>query len=288
MAFVAERHSIYRRRQAGKPKPWTADKTLQRYFFCNMYRELDRVTVWIRDYWREPYSADPDVWFAMTVARLVNWPDTLAALGYPVPWDAGHFVRVLEDREKRGEKVFHQAYKPPTPRCKGERRIPFVADMLSDIWAQRDRLRRIMAPGTPLWRAHAELMTCEGLGSFLAAQVVADLKYVPPLTEAPDWWTFAASGPGSKRGLNRVLGRRPDSSWTEGAWYRELIRLAERVRPVFEATNGSLPIPHNQDLQNMLCEWDKIERIRTEPERASLRRYPGKADEPELIPEAVE
>jgi hypothetical protein len=43
------------------------------------------------------------------------------------------------------------------------------------------------------------------MGSFQSGQVLANLKY-GQLKSAADWWTFAASGPGSRRGLNRVLG----------------------------------------------------------------------------------
>ena len=77
-AFVRERHQIYLRRKAGQTKPWTTDPILQQYRFCNVYRELDTVTKWIRDNWRRPHCDDPDLWFAMVVARLVNWPDTMA------------------------------------------------------------------------------------------------------------------------------------------------------------------------------------------------------------------
>ena len=42
-------------------------------------------------------------------------------------------------------------------------------------------------------------------GGFISGQIVADMKYVAPLRDAPDWWNFAVSGPGSRRGLNRVL-----------------------------------------------------------------------------------
>ncbi len=55
-AFVHERHQIYLRRQAGQPKPWTANPILQQYRFTNVYRELDRVTIWIRENWREPHN----------------------------------------------------------------------------------------------------------------------------------------------------------------------------------------------------------------------------------------
>src|SRR5215813_2551463 len=86
-AFAQERYNIFLRRNAGEKPPWTKDPVLRDYRFCNVYREDDRVTIWIRENWREPHADDPDLWFAMAVARLVNWPDSLAALGYPVPWD---------------------------------------------------------------------------------------------------------------------------------------------------------------------------------------------------------
>ena len=46
--YIDERHFIYLKRQDGKTFPWTQDKILQTYSFCNVYRELDKVTIWIR------------------------------------------------------------------------------------------------------------------------------------------------------------------------------------------------------------------------------------------------
>ena len=86
--FIVARHSIYDRRAKGDHKPWTDDEILQRYRFCNVYRELDTVTQWIADNWRRPHAGDQDLWFAMAVARWVNWPETLEDIGYPVPWKA--------------------------------------------------------------------------------------------------------------------------------------------------------------------------------------------------------
>ena len=46
----------------------------------------------------ELFAADDrDLWFAMVIARFVNLPDTLAALGYPVPWDPEHVFYVWFD-----------------------------------------------------------------------------------------------------------------------------------------------------------------------------------------------
>jgi hypothetical protein len=274
MAFVHKRHRNQEDREAGLPWPWGTDRILQKKFFCNMYRELDKTTIWIREHWRERHHADPDLWFSVAVARMVNYPDSLAEIGYPVPWDAGHFVEVLRARKARGEKSFHQAYKPPTPSAGGNR-IDFVAhQVLTPMWEARERLRKIVR--MTLDNAHKELMTCYHLGSFPAAQIIADLKYVEPMKSAPDWHTFAASGDGSRRGLNRILGQSVDAYRTEECWRIELRKLHERLTPHYVARG--LPVPHAQDLQNQLCEWDKYERVRLTPGKASLRCYRGPAD----------
>jgi hypothetical protein len=38
---------IWHRKDAGTPPPWTDDKILQTYKFCNSYRELDKQTIYI-------------------------------------------------------------------------------------------------------------------------------------------------------------------------------------------------------------------------------------------------
>ena len=58
--------------------------------------KTDRTTRWIADNWRTPHVDDPDVWFAMVIARFVNWPDTLAALGYPGAVGTGTFPQSHE------------------------------------------------------------------------------------------------------------------------------------------------------------------------------------------------
>jgi hypothetical protein len=105
---------------------------------------------------------------------------------------------------------------------------------------------------------HERLMQFDGLGSFMAAQAVADLKYVEPLLTALDWYTFAASGPGSRRGLNRVLGYEITAPWSEANWYQQLQMLRKDIER-FLPTMFEL---HAQDLQNCLCEFDKYERVR--------------------------
>lgn len=257
-AFASERHRAHLRRVAGDPPPWTDDPIIRQYRFCNIYRELDTVTSWLAEEWREPHQDDPDLWFAFVVARHMNNIPFLRAMeGPPVPWNADHYRRVAAERAARGQQVFSGAYMIGT-RHTGSK-PDYLADMVFEpLWRQRRTLSP--RPGDTLTSFHTILGQFYGLGSFMSAQVIADIKYVGPLREAADWHTFAASGPGSRRGLNRVLDRPLRHPWSEDDWRLALTRLRTELLPRFRELGWEEP--HGQDVQNMLCEFDKYERAR--------------------------
>lgn len=261
LAFVKARYAIKLARDAGRPRDqWTKDPILARYKFCHVHREDDRITRWVAANWRGQHATDPDLWFALTVFRRgINWPDTAQELGYPVPWNGKRYITVCTRREQRGEVVFAStAYKlivPATPGPLAEQQVRCIFDPL---WKDREHYRP--HPQDTLASFYGRLVEAPGMGSFLAAQVVADLKYVQ-LRKASDWWTFAASGPGSRRGLNRVLGRPVDAPWRrESDWYAELRKLQIALDPLVKA--AGIPRLHAADWQNVLCEVDKRERVR--------------------------
>lgn len=271
--WIRERQSIYTKRQQGKPKPWTKDPILQSYRFCNVYREQDTVTRWIAKNWRDPYGdIDQDAWFAMVVARLINWPETLERIGYPVPWNQKLFRAVVHQRQERGEKAFSGAYIVSTNGRAMDKADYLAQHVLTPLWLARPMLRPRL--GDTLASYHARMTKCNGMGSFMAAQVVADLKYVSPLCAATDWYSWAASGPGSRRGLNRVLGRPVQAPWKEADWLKELRKLHLEIMPTLD--RAKLQTLHAQDLQNCLCEFDKYMRT-LNGEGRPRSTYPGLA-----------
>lgn len=255
-AFIRERELISVKKAKGLPRPWTSDPILATYRFCNVRREDDRVTRWLREDWYPDFGNHEDIWFTAVVARLLNLPASLDAVRELVlPFKRAAFARELGQRKKRGEKNFNAAYIVSTNGLAMDK-IDYITDnVLSILWSDRERLRPKAEDTLDVY--HRVLMTYDGLGSFLAAQVVADLKYVDgcPLKDAEDWWTFAASGPGSRRGLNRVMGWPPGDIWNEARWRLQLQKLLDSpdIKP-FRL--------HAQDLQNCLCEFDKYERAR--------------------------
>lgn len=261
-AFIKERESIRVKKEAGKPRPWTNDPILGKYRFCNVHREDDRVSRWLRGYWYPRFAGNPDIWFAAVVARLLNLPESLWAVQeYILPFKPKAFAEHLHFRKEHMQKNFNAAYIVST-NGKAMGKVDYITEhVLKPLWAKRELLRPSAGgkykrePCDTLAAYHEMLMKFDGLGSFIAAQVVADLKYMEPLKSASDWWTFAASGPGSRRGLNRVCGAPPNQPMTERGfrWDLEMLADDKAIKPL-----GL----HAQDLQNCLCEFDKYERAR--------------------------
>lgn len=290
--WIKERESIRVSKEAGQPKPWTDDPILQSYRFCNVEREKDTVSVWIHKNWCEPYRDHPNLWFAMIVARLFNWPPTLEIIGVPICskgegfdfWKTNAHEMLKLHRDKRGEKIFTGAYLVSTNGVSMDK-IDYILDrVLTPIW-ERGRAPRMKGedvskfdnyPVTekPVFADTLEsywkfLTQFDGLGSFMAGQVVADLKYTPMLERASDWWTWAPLGPGSIRGLNRFYGRPMGKPLRQEQGLKE---LQEQQKLIEEKLGWKLPV-HN--VQNCNCEFDKYLRVKN-GEGRPRSTYPGR------------
>lgn len=265
--WITEREKIRLAKLRGLPKPWSEDPVFQSVYFTNVNRENDKVTKFIREW---AGYADDHTEFNMVMARFINWPDTLRTIGYQKEWNPELITRVMESLSASGIKVWGSAYIITTHGLKMGKVPYLVRNVLEPTWEAlgggRWRGRYPSRPPT-LRAAHAALMRLEGLGSFLAAQVVADLKNTKghPLTEATDWNTWAAPGPGSLRGLQWYY---PDERVTLGNFER-LITLA------YDELYEFLPVGTcMQDLQNCFCEFDKYMRVKSGTGR-SKRNYDG-------------
>jgi putative DNA primase/helicase len=276
--YVTERWAIHQRRAAEQPKPWTDDPILGNRF-CNNFRELDRTTIEITRIAIEPNRGNPDLWFIVLAARLHNEPDCVAELisaDCLTPFDHERYRAVLEARAARDAKNYRtDAYRAliPPAGMTGPEFHALVA--LPAIWRMREELRPRV--GDTLETFSERLRDCEGIGSFFAGQIAADMKHADAvLREATDWWTYAVPGPGSEPGLNRIRDRKPKASWPEWQWKLEVDRLAETMAPIFEA--AGMPRVDRQNLQNMLCEFNKYEKLRVGEGRP--KPYPGAASVP--------
>lgn len=252
--WIKEREAIRQKKEAGRERPWTNDPILRRYRFCNVHREDDRVTRWLKHNWRDPHANDPKLWHAMIVARYINWPPTLHAIGYPEPWTqrARGIVQAIRKLQEQHQKIFTGAYIVSTNGAHIDK-VSYVMTLFERAWHAQSPIASTLA------ETHKRLLQINGIGSFMAAQIIADLKHTPWLFKAEDWGDWAAPGPGSLRGLSRVRGLGTGSTWRVSAFVPELLKLREELKPLIdERIYARLCL---QDLQNCLCEYDKYCRV---------------------------
>ena len=293
-AFMKARHDIYLDRKAGKPGPWTADPVLRDGRFCNIFRELDTVTIWVDKHIRQPYADHPHLWFMLAIARYINWPDTLRYLmdeAEPGTWpdeegfEPAKLTKALEDYAAAGNKVYTGAYmiraeSDPSKEWYSWTKHRYIAEIvLGRLWEDREEWQRMLETTPGVLRAFNRLETVWekfqqhryiGWGPFMAYEVVTDLRHTRYLRNAPDIYTWANAGPGAIRGLNRLYGRDLAAKPRPEQTNAEMLQLMEELNvydePGFNATFGEPrdvnPRFEMRDIEHTLCEFDKIERVR--------------------------
>ena len=256
IGFIVERERIRRKKEEEKlPPPWTSDPVLSQFRFCNVHRENDKVSRWLFNNWMMPNHTDPDVWFAAAVGRHVNLPATLQSMGYPVPWDPEAFIYAIRARKELKIPAYNAAYMIRAARGESfpDKAAYLAYAVFEPMWKYRETTRP--RKGDTLKEFNQRLLQQYGIAGFMSGQIIADTKHVGVLREASDWWTFAVSGPGSRRGLNRLLGRDKNARWKEEEWHEQLLALLSLVMAEVESTVEEIDA---QNFQNCLCECDKM------------------------------
>lgn len=80
--FSSERMRVWEEKTRGKKQPYTKDVILQKYKFCNIYRELDRQTIEIHKDLK-PLESNFSLWLLnLAFHRFVSKPETVKAVGH--------------------------------------------------------------------------------------------------------------------------------------------------------------------------------------------------------------
>jgi len=270
VAFISEREAIRIRRANNWKWPWTTEPILQQYRFTNIHREDDKVSRHYQRTVRDRYGEDALVFPATMLYRWFNRPETCDHFFNQPDFNNQSMFELYMENPTSIMTLVEYIYHVPTPHVTGAYLIPSkpgypkgegVLQYFHE-WCQKPwRDMWVMWKSYPL--SLEEVYIClksPGLGTFMRAQIVADLKYLPMFRKAPDWWTFAAPGPGSRRGLNAVYGRGMNAIWKDAEWLEWLTKLNNRITPKLEEIR--IDKLHNQDLQNCLCEFSKFEKVR--------------------------
>lgn len=281
--FVHERHNIWKQRvELRQPPPWTGDEILSQWRFTNIFRELDRGTIWaqrnIIAKWRAGSLSTPrrpeecfaeyrirevaDLIWYLGVYRFVNRVETFESLVLPTmhPEEVLNFIDGCGKLLESGKKVFtgaHQLF----PVKKGATHLQQLHhNLLSLTECSRTLARAALQCGDVPTQFLPVAMCVDGFGQFRAAEVAKDLAYAN-INDAfhPDAWI--SPGPGCMKGVAHIMGwERSTASEAE-----EIARILRDGQNHFMTAETFTRGPGNQEIslcniEHALCEYFKYER----------------------------
>lgn len=257
--WLNERHLIYLKKSGGLPKPWTDDKILQQWKFCNVFRNLDKTSAWFINHSLEPNWDDSPgmIVFNCFAFRAFNWVPTYEAISFDnwIPiWNTEDVKKILARRVAREEKLISSAYM-----IRGYKNQPkhlSIPESLERIWTDKDYLADIAKSSNSLKETMQVVLdeSYWGWGPFTAYQVILDLSYTWILKNAVDLDTWCSFGPGAKHGLEAIF---PGIKASE---YLSHTRWLLEESPEF--LGDHVPFLNLQDVEYALCEVAKYLRIR--------------------------
>ncbi len=288
VGYASERESMRRLKEAGKLGPLTFDPVLQARSFTNVQREDDKTSRWYAANVRPRYAGRAEL---LAATPIFLWFNLIKTGQTFVCEDADGLCaldRALETNSVEPLRAVLKTQSPPF--VTGAYRMTPPRDMLGklnkgeaegslytlQLFLDRSRWRRYwdycQRFNPPLGEVGAWYKNSYNFGTFQSGQNVACLKYVEPFLSAPDWWTWAYPGDGSRMGLNIVLGRDIKARWDELAWLLALRKLRAEVMPRMIA--AGVPELHCQDFQNVLCEVSKLWRFANDSGRLKKNYKP--------------
>ncbi len=261
--FAYERQNIFWKKQNGEKAPWTNDKILQEYKFCNTYRVNDRVSQYLIKniiYNGKKYS-DKDMIFRIILFKLFNKESTWELLEKEIgdiTWDrfdSNKFSQILNKAIANGQAIYNDAYISCANKAFGyDHKHDNHLALLKKMFFE-DKLDEKLCQCHNMQEGFNLIRSYPLIGNFLAYQLITDINYSEVVDFKEDEFTVA--GPGSERGIKKCFISTGDLSKEEIIKYmydhqeEEFERLGLNFRRI---GNRKLQLI---DCQGLFCELDK-------------------------------
>jgi len=272
--FAAERQQIFLKRLQGAKPPYTNDKILQTYKFCNVFRATDRVSQFlIRDVIYSGKDSAKDQLFRILLFRLLNrnqsWLDLEETVGRVSTLDFSfdRYDRALHALREKGP-IYGNAFILCANKVFGhaEKHRNHLA-LLEHIFIRTEIWKELVAADS-LQELFERLRSLPLLGDFMAYQMAIDLNYSELFCFSEN--DFTVAGPGAKRGIAKCftdVGSLTSADVIQWMVEHQQVEFA-RLGLDFGGLFGR-PL-HAIDCQGLFCETDKYCRVKF-PELASNR-----------------
>lgn len=266
--FAYERQNIFYNKLNGKNMPYTNDKILQEYKFCNCYRVLDRVSQFLLKnviYNGVEYSKE-DMIFRIVLFKIFNKEDTWNYLVEELKdivlenFSFESYDRLLAEYKNNGNKIYNDAYISCANKAFGyEMKHQNHLALLEKMFI-KDKIQDEIINCKSMEEAFYVLKQYPLIGNFMAYQLVTDINYSEVVDFREDEFTVA--GPGAIRGIKKCF------SNLEGKTYEDVIKYMYDIQEnEFKRLNLDFKYIRGRklqyiDLQNLFCELDKYLRVK--------------------------
>lgn len=261
--FACERQNIFWKKINGDPAPWTHDKILQEYKFCNSYRVNDRVSQYLLKnviYNGNNYNYE-DMLFRIILFKLFNKESTWELLSKNFGdillknFNTKKYSIVLENAISNGTKIYNDAYISCANKAFGYDRKHDNHLALLDKMFNIDKIQDKIIKCNTMQDAFNIIKGYPLIGNFMAYQLVTDINYSAFVNWKENEFTVA--GPGSLRGIKKCFIDKGTMTNEDIIKYMYMHQDEEfkRLNLNFKRI-GNRPL-QLIDCQNIFCELDK-------------------------------
>ena len=261
--FACERQNIFWKKINGDPAPWTHDKILQEYKFCNSYRVNDRVSQYLLKnviYNGNNYNYE-DMLFRIILFKLFNKESTWELLSKNFGdillknFNTKKYSIILENAISNGTKIYNDAYISCANKAFGYDRKHDNHLALLDKMFNIDKMQDKIIKCNTMQDAFNIIKGYPLIGNFMAYQLVTDINY----SSFVNWKEneFTVAGPGSLRGIKKCFIDKGTMTNEDIIKYMYMHQDEEfkRLNLNFKRI-GNRPL-QLIDCQNIFCELDK-------------------------------
>jgi len=263
--FAGERQRIFLRRFNDENPPWTDDKILKTYKFCNAYRASDRVSQFlIREVIYSGRFSDRDTVFRILLFRLFNNTATWRYLENQLKevsadnFDFDVYAQALSQRIDNGKTIFGNAFILSGQKVFGydRKHKNYLALILAML---EENLPEQIMYANSLEEIYNLLHAYPLLGDFMSYQLAIDINYSEVVNFSEN--DFTVAGPGAQRGIKKCFQDTGDKSHADVIQW-----MTKTQNKHFNRFDIDFPDLWGRplkaiDIQNLFCEVDKYARV---------------------------
>lgn len=264
--LAAERQAIFFNRIAGEAPPWTDDRILNKYKFCNAYRASDRVSQYlIKNVIYQGSQHHEDVVFRTLLFRMFNKIETWQHLQNTLEsvtvenFDVNKYADAIQLRIDQSKPIFGGAFILCANKAFGydKKHMNYLALLRKMVC--EDKIGLHLPQSSSLKDVFMLLRSYPLLGNFMSYQMAIDLNYSEVINFSEN--DFTVAGPGAVRGINKCF------EDTTGHSYEYIIQwMVDHQEEAFKTLGIDFQSLWGRplqaiDCQNLFCEVDKYSRV---------------------------